>query len=200
MSKQQESSHNTAILISKVLVDQLQNYFVDFVTSFLLNLFSTRITAIQRLEASLHQRHTWMTKGFNRYTYNLRSLQMGGTVAIQNQLNRRWNIIGEVITVLPDLQYRIRVDGSGWITLRNHQFFEEGRVSTRVHPQSALPMPIGSANDVPVTHYDSPISTSYHSHAAVEHPHDRHLHIIMSSIHTMHAIKNSSDSVQTIPA
>ena len=45
---------------------------------------------------------------------------------------------GQVIETLPNYQYRVMVDGSGRITLRNHQFLRKFEIPT-------IPLPIPSA-------------------------------------------------------
>ena len=47
---------------------------------------------------------------------------------IQNQggrHSRKWDRTGRVVEVLPNRQYRVRMDGSGLITLRNRRFLRE---------------------------------------------------------------------------
>ena len=65
-------------------------------------------------------------------------LQAGDTVTIQNPPNRRWNTTGKIISVLPERQYKIRVDGSGRITLRNRRFLKKCKLKP-------TPTPIPSA-------------------------------------------------------
>ena len=45
--------------------------------------------------------------------------------AVRIQSGRRWNKTGRVVEVLPNRQYRVRVDGSGRVTLRNRRFLRE---------------------------------------------------------------------------
>ena len=83
------------------------------------------IAAAQRREEILHKRNAKLIERYNRHTHNLCPLQAGDTVTIQNPLNRRWNTTGKIISALPERQYKMRVDGSGRITLRNHRFLKK---------------------------------------------------------------------------
>ena len=52
-------------------------------------------------------------------------MKIGNIVSLQNQAGpraKKWDKTGVIIEVLPFDQYRIRVDGSGRVTLRNRQF------------------------------------------------------------------------------
>ena len=92
------------------------------------------IAAVQRLEEILHKRNAKLVEKYNRHTYNLCPLQAGDTVTIQNPLNHRWNTTGKIISVLPERQYKIRVDGSGRITLRNHRFLRKCKLKPAPTP------------------------------------------------------------------
>ena len=83
------------------------------------------IAAAQRRELILQKRNAKLVERYNRHTHNLCPLQAGDTVTIQNPLNRRWNTTGKIISALPERQYKIRVDGSGRITLRNRRFLKK---------------------------------------------------------------------------
>jgi hypothetical protein len=55
-------------------------------------------------------------------------LAVGDHVMIQNQAGKktlRWNKRGLVVEILPHRQYKIRVDGSRQITLRNRKFLRK---------------------------------------------------------------------------
>ena len=52
-------------------------------------------------------------------------LNLGNIVSLQNQAGpraKKWDRTGVVVEVLPFDQYRVKVDGSGRVTLRNRQF------------------------------------------------------------------------------
>ena len=67
--------------------------------------------------------------------------------AVRIQSNNKWNRTGRVVEVLPNRQYRIRVDGSGRVTLRNRRFL---RVIERER-ESAMPIPSRDIPKRPVT-------------------------------------------------
>ena len=96
------------------------------------------IAAAQRREEILHKRNAKLVEKYNRHTQNLCPLQAGDTVTIQNPLNHQWNTTGKIISALPERQYKIRVDGSGRITLRNRRFLKKCKLKP-------TPTPIPSA-------------------------------------------------------
>ena len=114
-------------------------------------------------EESLAKRNAKLTTEYNRTAHELSTLEVG----IQNQRTKRWDITGLVVEVLPDRQYRIRVDGSGRITLRNRRFMKKilkappqiipsaGNscpISTPIHPN----YPVLNPNAFPFTQTSTP--------------------------------------------
>ena len=62
------------------------------------------------------------------HTKDLPPLPVGCSVLIQNQLGnhpKRWEKRGTVVEALPHRQYKVRVDGSRRLTLRNRQFLKQ---------------------------------------------------------------------------
>ena len=111
------------------------------------------IAAAQRREEILHKRNAKLVERYNRHTHNLCPLQAGDTVTIQNPLNRRWNTTGKIISALPEHQYKIRVDGSGRITLRNRRFLKKCKLKPTPTPiPSATLGPTIPSTDATVTH------------------------------------------------
>ena len=83
-----------------------------------------------------------MTERYNRTAHDLHPLSEGDLVSIQNPHNRRWSITGRVVEMLQNRQYRIRVAGSGRITLRNRRFLRKLEAPAAATPiPSALPIP-----------------------------------------------------------
>ena len=79
-------------------------------------------------ELALQRRSSKINEKLLEHTKNLKPLQLNDTVLVQNQLGnhpKRWNKRGTVIEVLPHRQYRIRMDGSRRISLRNRQFLRK---------------------------------------------------------------------------
>ena len=61
----------------------------------------------------------------SEHTKTLPELAVGVQVSVQNQTGnkpKRWDRTGVVVEALPYQQYRIRMDGSGDISLRNRRF------------------------------------------------------------------------------
>ena len=100
----------------------------------------TYIHALKCIRTYIHA-HTYIITFISIYTYILYilcPLQAGDTVTIQNPLNHRWNTTGKIISILPERQYKIRVDGSRRITLRNRRFLKKCKLKP-------APTPIPSA-------------------------------------------------------
>ena len=82
----------------------------------------------ERRELALAQRYAKQEKLLNEHTKALPPLKQGDMVAIQNQhcpRPKKWDRTGLIVETLPHLQYRVRVHGSGRITLRNRQFLKK---------------------------------------------------------------------------
>ena len=76
-------------------------------------------------EMSAARLHARVVDRYNQHTKELRPLNVGDVVLIQNQAGacpRRWDLTGVVVEKLDNRQYRIKVHGSGRITLRNRRF------------------------------------------------------------------------------
>ena len=64
------------------------------------------------------------------------ALEVGDLVSVQNQTGpraKKWDKTGVVVETKPNDQYRIKIDGSGQVTLRNRQFL---RKISQGQPQS----------------------------------------------------------------
>ena len=106
-------------------------------------------------ELSAARLHARVEDRYNEHTKLLRPLDVGNVVLIQNQTGscpRRWDSTGLIVEKLANRQYRIKVHGSGRITLRNRRFIKllspfgssVGRAAVTVPPPSApisLPAP-----------------------------------------------------------
>ena len=104
-------------------------------------------------EEALRARITQTTESLKAHSRPLRPLALGDKVFIQNQQGNyptKWDRSGTVVDFLGNDQYRIKVDGSGRLTLRNRRFL---RVYTPVtqsiqHHPTTLPR-VPSVNDRP---------------------------------------------------
>ena len=104
-------------------------------------------------EEMLHHRNAKIVERYNKYTHNLLPLQAGDTVTIQSPTNHRWNTTGKIISILPDRQYRIRVNGSGRITLRNRRFLRKCEFKPAPTPiPSAALGPTTPSSNTPLLH------------------------------------------------
>ena len=102
---------------------------------------ASRVSAAQRREELLHHRNAKIVERYNKYTHNLPPIQAGDTVAILSPINHRWNTTGKIISSLPDRQYRIRVNGSGRITLRNGRFLRKCELKPAPTPIPSTTIP-----------------------------------------------------------
>ena len=85
------------------------------------------IKAAEKREESAAQRNAKLTMRYNANASSLTPLDIGDSVAVQNK-QKRWDKLGQVVEVLPDRQYLIKVDGSGRVTKRNRKFLR------KIHP------------------------------------------------------------------
>ena len=82
----------------------------------------------QEWQEILDQREEAMAKRHQRPIktgHDLQPLAIGSPVQIQNQAGnrpRKWHNTGVVVETLPNRQYKIRVDGSNRVTLRNRKY------------------------------------------------------------------------------
>ena len=76
-------------------------------------------------EKTLSKRNADLIKRYNRIAHALSPLCKGNTVSIQNPNSHWWDIAGRIVETLPNRQYRIRVAGSGRITLWNCRFLRK---------------------------------------------------------------------------
>ena len=117
----------------------------------------------ERREIALAQRYGRQEKLLNEHTKVLPSLNMGDCVSVQNQCGpraKKWDKTGLVVETLPHQQYRVRVQGSGRITLRNRQYLR------KIIPlQSALSIPLPivevavpsqTVSETPADHVEQP--------------------------------------------
>ena len=85
------------------------------------------LTQEQR-EVAMSRRYERMEERLRTGTKVLPRLEVGNIVSIQNQTGpraKKWDKTGTIVEILPYNQFRIRVDGSGNVTLRNRQFIRK---------------------------------------------------------------------------
>ena len=97
------------------------------------------IATAQKCEKTLSKCNADLIKRFNHTAHALSPLCKGDTVSIQNPNSHRWDITGRIVETLPNHQYRIRVAGSGRITLQNSRFLRKLKI-----PIIATPIPSAS--------------------------------------------------------
>ena len=76
-------------------------------------------------EVALAQRHTRQGQVLTEHTKVLKPLRVGDQVLVQNQTglrHKKWDKSGVIVEILDFDQHRVRMDGSGRVTLRNRRF------------------------------------------------------------------------------
>ena len=112
--------------------------------------------AAKNREAILSRRNARLIEQYNKTTHNLCPLQKGQIVTLQRPTTRRWDTTGQVVETLPNHQYRVRVDGSGRITLRNRRFLRKLETPTTpppipsTEPETSTPNPNPLKPNTPV--------------------------------------------------
>jgi len=74
---------------------------------------------------------------FNRKAHPLAPLNIQTVVRVQSK--GLWNKSGRIVEVLPHRQYRVRLDGSGRVTLRNRKFLRPAATSSNATQPSIIP-------------------------------------------------------------
>ena len=79
-------------------------------------------------EKALAKRCAKVHDKLSEHTRDLPPLSIGDAVLVQNQLGnspRRWDRRGVIVEVLPHRQYKVMMDGSRRISLRNRKFLRK---------------------------------------------------------------------------
>ena len=106
------------------------------------------IHAALNRENLVSQRNLKLSEKYNLTAHSLCSLELGDIVAVQNK-QKRWTKTGIIVEKLDNRQYRVRMDGSGRITLRNRRFLRKVSPSVRqptggIIPSATIPPPATS--------------------------------------------------------
>ena len=116
-------------------------------------------------EEALRTRITRTTESLNAHSRPLRPLTLGERVFLQNQQGpnpTKWDRSGVVVESAGHDQYRVKVEGSGRITLRNHRFLQAYMPATpsiRSQQPTASQLPTSSADQYPnVVQAPAPLS------------------------------------------
>ena len=126
------------------------------------------ILTMERRELALARRHVKQEEMLTEHTKVLTNLKVSDVVMVQNQCGPhplKWDKSGMVVEVLPHNQYKIRMDGTGRVSLRNRKFLKPitpYTTVTRHHPTTTSPLPltppVQSTN--PVTPHQDPAQES----------------------------------------
>ena len=101
------------------------------------------ILTAEAREVALARRHQLREEALSEHTRKLPILDVGDVVQVQNQTGpkaNKWMLSGVVVETLDNNQYRVKMDGSGRVSLRNGQFLK------RIHPVSSRLSPHGASS------------------------------------------------------
>ena len=106
------------------------------------------LSGIER-EKAFFKRDQAIEERYNKHAKPLKPLKVQQKVLIQ--FKGKWNRSGRIVETLPNRQYRIRMDGSGRITLRNRRFLKAAIVPEQPTCSDSMILP-GTIipNDVPL--------------------------------------------------
>ena len=129
---------------------------------------------------------------YNKSARPLQEIQNGVDVVCQNPQTKKWDRGGKVVDCLPHRQYKVRLDGSGRITLRNRRHIRQVYRGVPTIPQTSGPPPISEASGAsiePSQASPSLLERTSNSNTARSH--------IATSAHG--SSTESSDSVPIVP-
>ena len=121
-------------------------------------------------EKALAKRHCREREKWSEHTRDLRPLDIGDQVYIQNLLGKnplRWDRTGVVVEVKPFRQYSIRVDGTGRVTLRNRRnlrkftpFYGPEKPNNQLTHKLLVESPVPRVGDSISKNVEEPLSPS----------------------------------------
>ena len=88
-----------------------------------LRLHKNWVISAEERERAFASRNKELENNYNRHASNLNPIQTQTPVRVQE--NGSWTKTGKVVEILPHRRYRIRMDGSGRLTIRNRRFIKE---------------------------------------------------------------------------
>ena len=148
------------ILLHRQLRDHVPNHPSNY------HLHKQWVISAKQREDLLSVRNDKIIRNFNKSAHELAPLKTGQTVTIQNQScknYKRWVRTGQVVEVLPFRQYRVKMNGSGRICLRNRRLLKPLQNNNQLRlPISSIPgtsfqssnsnqCPLGASANTPET-------------------------------------------------
>ena len=108
-------------------------------------------------ERLFSKRNRTMETSYNEHTSLLKDIPVGEDVIVQSP-DRMWNKHGRVVEKMPNRQYRVKIYGSGQITLRNRRFMKPCAFTKPSAPIPAAPLPTTSVCTAPIPSESVPVS------------------------------------------
>ena len=108
---------------------------------------------VKRAQEARESHHKRLEKRYNFGTRNLKPLNVGQNVVIQDQVgsSRRWNRFGVIIESLPNRRYKIRLHDTGNTTFRNRRFIKPARMT--IQQRGPYSGPITGPSVPPTSNY-----------------------------------------------
>ena len=118
-------------------------------------LHETWLLQAKERERVFANRNRQLCDTYNRTAHPLKPLTIGTGVYVQNPSTRKWDRSGRIIQALPNRQYKVVMDGSGRVTLRNRRFIRPNPLHAKqqTHFPAITPGPLQDPNTV-----DHPLS------------------------------------------
>ena len=114
------------------------------------------VVSAQEREKAYSDRNKLVESRYNQRAHSLQPLSVKSLVRIQEK--GRWNRTGRIVEVLPFRQYRIRMDGSGRVTIRNRRFLKPLQLG-ETKSKALLPSPLDSGEHGGSACTDTPVVT-----------------------------------------
>ena len=109
-------------------------------------------------EKAFEKHNEEMTSRYNEHSRELHPLKCRTQIILQEK--GRWLKQGEIVKVLPNRQYQIKMQGSGRLTIRNRKFLKPLQKIPKIIPSPLISSPTNqSANNTPAQQYDTPPPT-----------------------------------------
>ena len=108
-----------------------------------LRLHRNWVISAEERERAFASKNKELENNYNSQASDLKPIKSQTPVRVQE--NGCWTKTGKVVEVLPHRRYRIRMDGSGRLTIRNRRFIKE-KSGLLPFPSPDIPNPNGSKN------------------------------------------------------
>ena len=95
------------------------------------------VVSAKEREIAYAKRNEGMIARYNQTAHPLKELEVQTTVLVQE--GGKWRKTGRIVEALPNRQYKIRMEGSGRIVLRNRKFLKTSSGAANVDKNASVP-------------------------------------------------------------